>query len=117
MGISERFQYISAPMLDAAPPNRKSMQDLFGLLEGIDKNIYIHCAQGHGRAATVAAATLVIKNIAGSLDEAERIIKNKRPKIHIHKAQFVAAKEMLDYFGTFEFDEETSEYKIQEIPN
>jgi len=45
--IREKNSYLSFQILDASIPN---IEDLVALLERIEgKNLYLHCAQGHGR--------------------------------------------------------------------
>jgi len=91
-GVADKYQYISAPLLDAAAPNKKAMTELLNALKDKDERMYIHCAQGHGRSATVLAAILILRGVVGTLAEAEQLIKSKRPKVHIHKAQANAAE-------------------------
>jgi protein-tyrosine phosphatase len=43
------------------------------------ESIYIHCGSGTGRAAVMAAATLIEIGQAASIDEAMDIVKSKRP--------------------------------------
>jgi len=95
-GVADRYEYISAPLLDAAAPNKKVMANLLNTLKDKNENIYIHCAQGHGRSATIVAAILVLKDVAGTLAEAEQLIKSKRPKVHINKAQAKAAEMVIN---------------------
>jgi len=49
--------------------------------------MYIHCAQGRGRSAAVAAALLIRKGLAADVDEAERMLRAARPSIRISPAQ------------------------------
>lgn len=79
--------YICVPTLDAYVADDKTFRELIEKISSWQGNIYIHCALGHGRSATVAAATLVAKGLADNVDLAEEIIKKKRPGIEISKAQ------------------------------
>lgn len=79
--------YICVPTLDASVPDDKTFRELIDKISAWQGNIYIHCALGHGRSATVVAATLVAKGLADNVDRAEEIIKKKRPGIEFSKAQ------------------------------
>lgn len=48
------------------------------------KTIYIHCAFGHGRSVCIMCAVLVALGIATDWKDAERIIRLKRPFIHMN---------------------------------
>ena len=52
--------------------------------------IFIHCAVGHGRSATIAAAFMVKENLASSADEALRVIKKIRPSVGLKPSQMAA---------------------------
>ncbi|MDF2724285.1 MAG: protein-tyrosine phosphatase [Paenibacillus sp.] len=51
------------------------------------KKVGFHCAGGGGRAGAVAAGTLITLGKATTLDEAEAIVKNIRPKVNIKPPQ------------------------------
>lgn len=63
------------------------------ILVKMKKKVYAHCQNGHGRAPTLAAAYL-IKN-GKRVDEAIKIIKSKRPAIHLEVGQKAALAEFL----------------------
>ncbi len=61
--------------------------------------IYIHCANGHGRSASVAALVMVLRNQASDLDDAFYRMQQTRNKIHIgskQRAQLMEAAHMLN---------------------
>jgi protein-tyrosine phosphatase len=47
------------------------------------KNVYFHCQGGSNRTGTVAVGTLLELGFAETLDEAEDIAKEARPKINV----------------------------------
>lgn len=55
------------------------------------KNVYVHCKNGHGRSPTMVAAYLV-RYQGYSLEDALKLIKEKREEVHIEEAQFEALK-------------------------
>ncbi|XP_020106581.1 uncharacterized protein LOC109722835 [Ananas comosus] len=48
------------------------------------KPIYVHCAFGHGRSVCIMSALLVALGLADNWKEAEKIIREKRPKIRMN---------------------------------
>ena len=49
--------------------------------------VYIHCAQGHGRTGTVAAAVLVAKGIHSTPEAAIDALQRVRPKLALNRTQ------------------------------
>ncbi len=81
-------EYVWLPTPDHTSPT----QDQLGMgAEAIDslvkrnKNVYVHCKHGHGRATTLVAAYFVLRG--KTLQEAEDLIKSKRPTIHLQESQ------------------------------
>ena len=54
-------------------------------LVSMGKKVYVHCKNGHGRAPTLVAAYFI--NKGKSPEEAEALIKLKRPSIHLEGVQ------------------------------
>jgi protein-tyrosine phosphatase len=81
-----RVDYFSLPTLNYSVPGREA---LVGLVEGLQsrEGVYIHCAQGHGRSATVAAALLLRRGLAATADEAVGMVVSVRPKTHLEPCQ------------------------------
>lgn len=55
------------------------------------KKVYVHCKNGHGRSPTVVAAYL-IRYKDYSLEGALKLIKEKRPEVHIEETQYEALR-------------------------
>ena len=75
-------KYIGIPTLDASCP--VDDETVFAVLESIVKHpggTYIHCAEGHGRAAMLTAIVLIAQGHASNTDEALELIKAVRPGI------------------------------------
>ena len=80
--------YMCLPTMDGSvPPDPEAFQQMIEKIVAFDGKIYIHCAYGHGRAAVVAAATLVGRGIAKDSNEALEIMKGKRQGIRPNKHQ------------------------------
>jgi protein-tyrosine phosphatase len=79
--------YHSLPTLDTRAPEERL------LLQAVEKAaswpgvIYIHCAQGHGRSALLAAAVLVRRGLAGDGREAEAMLRRVRPGVRLTRRQ------------------------------
>lgn len=86
--------YVWIPVKDHTAPTNEQLS--FGVatikkLVDMQKKVYVHCQNGHGRAPTMVAAYL-IKN-GKTIDEAVDFIKNKRPSIHLEQIQKTALEE------------------------
>ncbi|MGK7904670.1 MAG: hypothetical protein AB4352_25345 [Hormoscilla sp.] len=79
--------YICLPTLDGMVPGDRPFRELLKQLVLWQGNMYIHCALGHGRSATVAAALLLAKKLAENGTQAEAAIAHIRPQIGLTKVQ------------------------------
>ncbi|HBK64951.1 MAG TPA: hypothetical protein DD000_15905 [Cyanobacteria bacterium UBA11166] len=85
--VIARKTYICIPTLDNSVPPDSSFQKLIEIILSWQGNIYIHCALGYGRSATVVAGILLAKGLVDNLDEAEKFIEAKRPGIKLSQEQ------------------------------
>lgn len=53
----------------------------------LDGPLFIHCAQGHGRSAALAAAILIARDLAADVEDAEQLMRKSRPKIGMERSQ------------------------------
>ena len=79
--------YISYPTLDGHFTLPEVLRQRVAQIAELDGNIYIHCAQGHGRTATFAIAYLVHVGIAASVDDAVNYVLDRRPDAHLNRSQ------------------------------
>jgi protein-tyrosine phosphatase len=91
--------YLCEPTLDERFLPEDRAAELIRRLSAAPGPILLHCAQGHGRSATLAAAVMVARGIASDMDDAERRIAVVRPRIRIHPAQRAAACRALMHIG------------------
>lgn len=82
-----RCSYRSLPTLNYSVPDVQALRALVDELAQCQGGVYIHCAQGHGRSATVAAALLLRRGLAPTPDEAVAMIVRARPKVHLEPCQ------------------------------
>lgn len=87
-------EYHSVPVLDAMPPREEQLREAIAWIDRVRKGgpVYLHCALGHGRSATVAAAYLVTFGLAKDVTDAVRKIKAGRAGIKLHPAQRAAVE-------------------------
>ena len=77
--IAEKHNYILFPILEGSVPhNSFEFLELIKKLKREPTTLYIHCADGHGRTALVAAALLVAKGISPNLTQAFADFKKAR---------------------------------------
>ena len=78
--------YLCAPTLDAEPPDPALFRSLVQRLRD-QEGVLVHCASGHGRSATLAAALLIARGLASSVAEAEAMLRARRPGIGLRASQ------------------------------
>ncbi len=80
-------RYLCLPTLDALVPSDSDFRNLLEEILPISQPMYIHCAEGHGRSGTLAAAILVLEGLAQDVDEAITKLQAVRPGIGLRKEQ------------------------------
>jgi hypothetical protein len=88
-GVHAGREYVSVPTLDARTPSAAELAAIVDRVQASGGPVFIHCAFGHGRSATVAAAVLVRRG-AYTLDNVEAAMKAVRPKIGLNRRQRAA---------------------------
>jgi len=85
-GVADGRGYLAIPTLDATSPTPDQIARAVDAMLAARGPAFIHCAFGHGRSATVAAALLVRRGDA-SLDDVERMLRARRPRIGLNAHQ------------------------------
>jgi protein-tyrosine phosphatase len=85
-GVAEGRRYLAIPTLDAMSPPPGEIARAVDAVLAAGGAAFIHCAFGHGRSATVAAAVLVRRGDA-SLDAVEAMMRALRPRIGLNAHQ------------------------------
>lgn len=83
--------FVWLPVADHTAPTQEQLH--FGasvIREAVrmNKKMYVHCQNGHGRAPTMVAAYLISEG--KSVNEAIELIREKRPVIHLDSVQIEA---------------------------
>lgn len=88
--VATRQAYLAIPTLDATSPTPpqlvRAVDTILETLARTGGSAFIHCAFGHGRSATVAAAVLIRRGDA-TLADVERKMKASRPRIGLNALQ------------------------------
>ena len=79
--------FLCLPTLEYHVPDVDAFRELVRQVARTEGGVYIHCAQGYGRSAMLAAAVLIERGLAADLDEAERILKRSRPRVRLGPRQ------------------------------
>lgn len=85
-GVATDRMYLAIPTLDAMSPRPDEIAHAVDTMIAAKGPTFIHCAFGHGRSATVAAALLIRRGEA-TLDDVERKLQSQRPKIGLNAHQ------------------------------
>jgi hypothetical protein len=93
--LREAAVYFCIPLLDRGTPSQPQLR---AGLDFIRKRlevgpVYVHCAQGHGRSATFAAAWLLATGCVRHPREAVQMLQSKRPLVRLTVGQFSALTE------------------------
>jgi protein-tyrosine phosphatase len=95
-GVADGRVYLAIPTLDSTSPTpvqiARAVDAIVATLGASDGAAFIHCAFGHGRSATVAAALLVRRGDA-TLCDVERRMRACRPRIGLNDHQRAALAE------------------------
>jgi protein-tyrosine phosphatase len=83
--------YENIPVLDGACLSPTELRDVGARVATLRQPIYLHCAQGHGRTAMVAASVLLALGLAESGERALEDILAARPGARTNRAQRSAA--------------------------
>jgi protein-tyrosine phosphatase len=85
-------RYLAVPTLDARSPTPAELARIVDAVLDAGGPAFIHCALGHGRSATVAAAVLIRRGDA-TLENVEAKLRALRPKIGLNARQRAALAE------------------------
>lgn len=71
---------------DGTGPELEALRELLRRLRDED-GVYVHCASGHGRSATLAIALLLDRGPAARVEDVEAQLRQRRPGIRLSAAQ------------------------------
>lgn len=79
--------YLCYPTLDGHVSSDEAFIQTAQHIASLDHAVLIHCAQGHGRSAALAAAVMIARGVAQDVEQAERMLRAARPKVGLKKHQ------------------------------
>ena len=91
-GVAAGRAYLAIPTLDSTSPAPAEIARAVDAMLAAGGAAFIHCAFGHGRSATVAAALLVRRGDA-TLEDVEHKLRACRPRIGLNAHQRAALAE------------------------
>jgi hypothetical protein len=92
-------RYLCLPTWDTQGPAPDLIEQgvRWSLKEAADgRPIYIHCAHGHGRSATLMCAAFIAAGKAQGIDEAVALLRQARPRVRLNKKQRAVLQQWLD---------------------
>jgi predicted protein tyrosine phosphatase len=111
-----RLATIHVPILDAGAPTESQFQTAVEVVtqwRATGRSVLIHCAQGHGRTATIAAAVLVRLQLAADAGEALSRVRAVRPFAIPSREQKAA---LMKYLASARLDRAVSNLSPTEKP-
>jgi protein-tyrosine phosphatase len=91
-GHGNGITYVCLPTLDGSACDDTRLADLVESLAAAPGGIFIHCAQGRGRSAAVAAVLLIRRGLAAHAEEAEGLLRRARPEVRMNARQRAMVK-------------------------
>jgi protein-tyrosine phosphatase len=94
--------YQCIPVLDLTPPDAAQCLLAAQAIERLRVKgpLLVCCALGYSRSATALAAWLLYTHRARTVDNAIDMVRNARPQVVLHEAQYQALTAMLAYLST-----------------
>lgn len=86
--------FVWIPIADYSAPTMDQLDFAVSTIDklvSMNKKIYVHCKNGHGRAPTIVAAYFISKGY--TVENALQKIRDKRPAIHLSDPQINALKD------------------------
>jgi hypothetical protein len=82
-------RYLCLPVLDNGCPTLEQLcEGVAWLTERLPRGpVYVHCAAGHGRSATMVIAYLLSQYVVGSVEEGIAFLKARRPGVRLNTCQ------------------------------
>jgi hypothetical protein len=88
-GLRNVARYYSLPILDATAPGLAHLRQAVGFLADTvpSGRVYVHCALGHGRSATIVMAYLLAVGEVADIRSGLARLRSLRPQVKLHRAQ------------------------------
>ena len=80
-------KYWALPILDGSVPEVDSILPLLAEVGEYSGEVFIHCAEGHGRTALVAVSLLLVRGECATVDDSIKRVLAQRPRAHLNRDQ------------------------------
>ena len=80
-------RYLCLPTLDMEAPTQQQLAEGVAAIQDTSGTVYVHCAAGHGRSATIVAAVLMKRGTATTPAEAEALLQRIRSGVKLTPPQ------------------------------
>lgn len=80
-------EYLCVPLLDATAPDAATLARIVEWIGARPGAVYVHCAAGNGRSATVVAAVVLARGLAPDAASAVEFVRRTRPSIRPNRSQ------------------------------
>ncbi len=91
--------YRCYPTLDARPLLSDALTDAARNVLAASGDVYIHCANGHGRTGTLAVAVLLLSDECKNVEDAVDYAGKRRPGLRLNKYQLASVTEFARGLG------------------
>lgn len=89
-------QYRCLPALDMELPSARDLAELAMEVNSWQGDTFVHCANGHGRSASLVAIIMALRGDARDVMDAFGKMRANRPRVNIHTQQQVVADAALE---------------------
>ncbi len=95
--IRTKQNYLSMPLLDTTAPTLNQLNEAVSWITTHLEigPVFVHCALGHGRSATVVAAFLLKQGTVHNVKEAVEFIQAKRSSVELHPKQLAILEQFV----------------------
>lgn len=84
--------YLNVPILDGGHPAPEDLDAAVARIAALPRPLYLHCAQGHGRTAMLAACVSIQLGLAKAPADAIELVRTVRPRALLHLRQRAAVE-------------------------
>jgi protein-tyrosine phosphatase len=93
--LRREIPYLCLPVLDAFVPSDAAFLDAVDRVMRETRPVYIHCAMGRGRSASLAAAIAIKKGLAVDVESAEQLLRKTRGGVRLNRLQRAQVRRLM----------------------
>ena len=97
--IRQGRNYWAFPILDGSPSTPEALEQVARAIMDLPGDVYIHCAEGHGRTALVATSLLLARRDVQSAAEAVELVLGRRPLARMNATQRKVVDEVAESYS------------------